>query len=59
MMRALFMCVTARITMGEAACDGGLEKKESPESSLQKCISVLKAAKSDTERFAALLLFGH
>lgn len=42
--------------MGEAACYSGLERKESPESSLQKCISVLKAAKSDTERFAALLL---
>ena len=29
---------------------------ENAESSLQKCISVLKAARNDTERFAALLL---
>ena len=32
------------------------QRKENPESSLQKCISVLRAAKNDTEQFAALLL---
>ena len=42
--------------MNEATCNFAPRRKENPESSLQKCISVLKAAKSDTERFAALLL---
>lgn len=32
------------------------QRKDNPESSLQKCISVLNVAKNDTERFAALLL---
>ncbi|XP_078382343.1 neurochondrin-like [Oculina patagonica] len=36
------------------SCESGAN--DNAESSLQKCISVLKAAKSDTERFAALLL---
>ena len=46
----------ARITMSEATCKFTSQSKRSPESSLQKCISVLRAAKNDTERFAALLL---
>lgn len=39
-----------------ATCGFSREGSNHPESSLQKCISVLKAAKSDNERFAALLL---
>ncbi|KAJ7382274.1 hypothetical protein OS493_036177 [Desmophyllum pertusum] len=39
-----------------ATCGFSREGSDHPESSLQKCISVLKAAKSDNERFAALLL---
>ena len=42
--------------MSEATCKFTPQRKENPESSLQKCISVLRAAKNDTERFAALLL---
>lgn len=43
-------------TMNSATCDLSPSERENPESSLQKCISLLKAAKNDTERFAALLL---
>ena len=42
--------------MSGATCTFTSQKKENPESSLQKCISVLRAAKNDTERFVALLL---
>ena len=42
--------------MSGATCTFTSQKKKNPESSLQKCISVLRAVKNDTERFAALLL---
>lgn len=42
--------------MSGAKCTFTSQKTENPESSLQKCITVLRTAKNDTERFAALLL---
>lgn len=42
--------------MSGAKCTFTSQKTENPESSLQKCTTVLRTAKNDTERFAALLL---
>lgn len=53
---ALLCIFFRRSIMNEKTCEFTSGANDNAESSLQKCISVLNAAKSDTERFATLLL---